>query len=106
MHLKMQSFWMRHMHAVLLQHAEAVAANSATTHTRRPPAFSLSHQGFSVAAVAPAGASPEFSHLLSRLLDKNPATRIKWQVCPAEGSQPQLASNASLLAHDCSHCDG
>eukprot|EP00878_Enallax_costatus_P020942 GHUV01022155.1.p1 GENE.GHUV01022155.1~~GHUV01022155.1.p1 ORF type:complete len:723 (+),score=230.98 GHUV01022155.1:2317-4485(+) len=25
-----------------------------------------------------AGASPEFSHLLFRLLDKNPATRIKW----------------------------
>lgn len=32
-------------------------------------------------AAGAAGASPAFSHLLSRLLDKNPATRIKWQVC-------------------------
>lgn len=27
-----------------------------------------------------AGASPEFQELLVRLLDKNPATRINWQV--------------------------
>ena len=27
-----------------------------------------------------AGASPEFTDLISRLVDKNPATRIKWPV--------------------------
>lgn len=28
----------------------------------------------------PAGASPEFADLITRLIDKNPATRIKWLV--------------------------
>jgi hypothetical protein len=40
-----------------------------------------------------AGASPEFSHLLCRLLDKNPATRIKWQV------RSRTGPHAATVAH-------
>jgi hypothetical protein len=43
-------------------------------------------------AVHRAGASPEFSHLLFRLLDKNPASRIKWPVRCAYFNKQQSAN--------------
>ncbi|WIA17198.1 hypothetical protein OEZ85_014081 [Tetradesmus obliquus] len=51
--------------------------------TGRPPFMDssfnqLAHDILHNDPAAIPGASPEFSHLLFRLLDKNPATRIKW----------------------------
>jgi hypothetical protein len=58
-----------------------------------------------------AGASPEFTHLLARLLDKNPATRIKWQVSTMPCCTPQLltaapgdAAAASCRPYECTAC--
>lgn len=48
-----------------------------------------------------AGASPEFTHLLSRLLDKNPATRIKWQVGPRREASSAVVAWPSTGTASC-----
>lgn len=49
------------------------------------------------------GASKEFSHLLFRMLDKNPATRIKWLVRQHNNQLPLYLAQMSymLLACEC-----
>jgi hypothetical protein len=52
--------------------------------TRWPSSSSVLRSCGACACIV-AGASREFADLITRLLDKNPATRISWRVCGDTG---------------------